>query len=567
MPINTAQELDTLKAADITLLADLQKKNSLSKPVFSKKTGLYFNNDAVANLAKNQYGSGDLQALETLLQNEGALRIPVGIGSLQAPDDTTEPVIYVAATEVNDTMPNHGDMSSMIYLRDHIQAARAFMALFCLNPGRYATEGDMAKRLLISALDLISTPAQLARFKSVIAHGTQVGQADWPHISIHFSDMNAVGPNGWRNIQDSFQMLGHLTLDALERGFIDPANLTKRHKTFLSSIAPLLESVGFPNYENSGSWEEIVAVRTSVMAIEVAFLEKARIALGTNYGNLLIPENSNHPHTLQHITTLLDKGLTELGRRLPYESPDYPAASIKYRQADIALAYVLMYDLPKLLAARGVTIGKDAQQLTATQIETLILDQLHTLDDPLTGGVVRYKDDSYQRVNFHTNEVRQTIRSIKNRVQKEAEREAREIDLDEKQRLRGELTPQGREAAWTHPLGQLASWAARRSLESEREGNKNETKRYEMLATAYFNRHLAAITGKSQWYATLNTHDLYELRPVPVFRFPECLISYQAKDRAVFTVPSPHTPLNWSTAMALESLGFLQQLATRRKVA
>jgi hypothetical protein len=191
--------------------------------------------------------------------------------------------------------------------------------------------------------------------------------------------------------------------------------------------------------------------------------------------------------------------------------------------------------------------------MTQTEIETLILHQLATLDDRVTGGVIRYRDDSYQRVNFHTNSMQLIVRAIKRRTAA-----GEEPSLDEKQRLRGALMPQGREAAWLHPLGQLSAWAARRSLETA----GGESVRYQRLSRGYLERLLTLRTTDGMWCTAVGSDALYHIQPVSADRLPECYITYRLGDREIVT-PSPHTPLNWSAATTKEAIGLLVMASDR----
>ena len=556
-------DLPTVQAEDESLLAELEAKNSDNPRVYSEETGLWFANPDLSAFAKADYTPAELAALESRLTEEGTLSIPTISGLSVHINGKVEPVTIVAATEINADTPNHGEMASMLYLRDHIQAASALMALYLQDPEKYASEGDEARTLLFSALHLISTPAQLARFEAVIDQGEAVGQADWPHISLHFGDMEGKNPNGWRNKQDSFQMLGFLALDAIEKGFITADSLSPSHKKFLASIVPFLDSVGFPNYKSSGSWEENEAARTSVMAVETALLHKILSMSEREDMTFLAGRHQGTTEGFAEAAERLYKaGLKEVGERLPYESPDYPEETIKHRKADAALTYVLMYDLPKLLAEEGIPIGKEQVRLGIREIEDLVLEELSHLDDPLTNGMYRYENDSYQRVNFHTNEVQLIIRAIKRFVKAEADERDGEIDLDMKQSLRNELTPPGRPAAWTHPLGQLSAWAARRGNESRDEGRLQDAGEYHRLANRYLNRVLSLITGPKQYHAVLGAEGSYEIRHVQPYRLPECYVTYELPSGTIIDVPSPHTPLNWSSAMARQTIGLLQATST-----
>lgn len=563
IPSPTDEEAKKLHAADQQLLEELYRKNRVSTGYTSKINRLRFSNKTLAAAADDRYTKAGIEKIEVLLNAQKTLDIPVIDGFTVSIDGVLRPVTIVAATEITSNTPNHGEMSSMLYLRDHIQTARALIELNLRNPRQYREEGRLGKVLLMSALHLMSTSSQLARFDDVIKRGQAAGQEDWPHISLWFDDIEGVKPNGWRNMQDTFQMLAHLTLDAIDRGFLDVTDLAKSHKKFLGSVVPLFEAVKFPLYENSGSWEEVPAHRTSVMAIETALLHKIKTLTEKNdslsflqdyytAASPSLPVSTSHSFATT-VDTLLDAGLQEISHRLPDESAEYNPDSTKYRSADAALAYILMYNLPQLLEEKG--IGEAAKPMSRLAIENLILKQLATLDDPITGGMYRYNNDSYQRVNFHTGRVKSTISAIKRKVQEDAQLSNGVIDLDKKQALRNELTPKGRIAAWTHPLGQLSAWAAERSLEED----GVTADHYRHLSTDFLNRMLSTVTGENQWHAVLGNDNLYHVQQVPAFRLPECLITYQSdqKDEPLI-VPSPHTPLNWSSVMLKQAIGLLR---------
>ncbi|UGQ12264.1 hypothetical protein LO772_01225 [Yinghuangia sp. ASG 101] len=495
---------------------------------------------------------GQLRAVEALLAARGTLDIPVVEAGSVRIDGAERRVRVVAATDITaDPAVRHGEMSTMFYLRDHVQVASALMELFLRDPVRHATEGDTARALILSALHLMSTPAQLARFAAVIAHG-DTGQEEWPHISLWFDDLAGEKPNGWRNKQDSFQMLAFLVLDAIDRGFLATDELLGAHRQFLRSVVPFLRAVGFPRYESSGSWEEITARRTSVTAVETALLARINDLTADGRTDFL----ADGPDFTARVAAMIEAGLREVGRRIPFESPDYTPGSVRHRRADAAVAYVLMYGLPELLARHAIPVGDPARPMTAREIEAVVLDELRTLDDPATGGMLRYTGDSYQRVNFHTYEVRETIRAIKSRVAADAEVHGGEIDLDRKQEMRDRLTPRGREAAWLHPLGHLATWAALRSLHTRRT-DPEQARQYREFAMRQLNRMLGGVTGDDAWHAVLHEDGDYHVRRVPPHRVPECLVTYRDDRGRELIVPSPHTPLNWGAATLRSAVGLL----------
>ncbi|HEX6462573.1 MAG TPA: hypothetical protein VFZ58_04915 [Candidatus Saccharimonadales bacterium] len=551
-----------LQPHDEALILQLEAMNEQKKRYHSIETGLYFNTPELAGLVRKQYDTDSLAQLEEHLMSCGTLQLPVIEGHTVTVDGIDHKVTLLAATETDADGVNHGDMSAMIYLRDQIQAASAMMKLYLLDQARYNEQGSLGKKLLISSLHLLSTPDQLQRFKNVIALGQKAGQADWPHISLPFSDLEARRPNGWRNKQDTVQMLAYTTLEAIEQGFISEDDLAAAHKQMLGAIVPFLTAVGFPRYENSGSWEEVTAVRTSVMAIETALLDKLQtlaqtpglefLETGYNQAGPQLKMGRNFP---QAVAAMVMNGLTELGRRLPFESPEYPQGSVKYREADAALAYVLRYNVPQLLAQHNIPMAHgQGQPMTVHAIEAMVLERILKLQDPKTRGIMRYEGDSYQRTNFHTNAVRALIEAIKRKVKAEAVVSGGEIDLDEKQRLRNTLTPQGQSPAWTHPLSQTASPIASRCIEEYQAGNSTAGESYEAISTCLLNDALTTITGENDWNAALDKSGSYRLKPVPQHKLPECHITYAINEKT-FTVPSPHTPLNWSTALLWETIG------------
>lgn len=565
---NTDTEQDSaaeLRAQDTELLENLMAANAQSGEFNSPVVGIRFANETLAAIAQPDYSTEQLVMLETHLEDMQTLSIPLVTGHAITIDGTEHPVSLLGATELADDGTNHGEMSKMFYLRDHIQTARALMELYLQDPERYQKEGELGRHMLFSVMHCMSTPAQLGRFEHVIAAGPAAGQEDWPHISLWFDDLHGEGPNGWRNKQDTFQMLTHLALDALDRGFIEASDLSSSHKQFLGSVVPLLTAVGFPNYETSGSWEEVAAGRTSVLAVETAIMHKISVmaAAGKNVDFLAEAYEQSGVQTdtgrtfHDQVEHMLDQGLHEVGRRLPFESPDYDEDSVKYREGDAALAYVLMYGLPQILAAKNIPIGKDQEIMTEYQIEDLVLAEIESLIDPETHAVLRYKGDSYQRNNFHTGAVQETVEAIKVRVKSEAAESGGEVNLEDKQMLRNLLTPQGREACWVHPLGQLSSWAAGRHLEALQEGDTQGAQRYRQISLRYFNYNLSNVTGDNQWNTARDASGAYQLHAIKPYRVPECFITYQTADGETCTVASPHTPLNWGSVMLKLSIGLL----------
>jgi hypothetical protein len=553
----TAAEFELSFAEDDRqLLSDLRFRVEQQQSGYDVATQTMRPAPEIAADMRERYSVPELRQLKSTLQERGTFDIPMTTGVITV-DGEKRQLPLVAAT---DTETSHGDMSSMLYLRDHIQTARSYLELNRHAPDQHREQGALGKQLLMGALDLMSTPRQLERFAQVIAKGEEAGQEDWPHISLLFRDLMGEDPNGWRNIQDSFQMLAHLALDSLECGELVVSDLRDSHKQFLSSLVPFLAAVGYPNYPNSGSWEEFAATRTSVMAVETAMLHKMhRLLTGEQaerFAFLRGDYRGSNAGFNQALHAMLQQGLEEVGSRLPYETPWDDPSGITYREADAALTYVLMYDLPELLAASNIPIGPNQDILSSEAIEKLILDQLARLDDPITGGMVRYHNDSYQRTNFHTRTTQTAITGVKRRVTAQAAITGQQPDLVMKQAMRDQVVEPGREAVWTHPLGQLSAWAARRSLQTSQAGNLLAAQHYRNLSTRFLNRQLSLITGSDQYHAVLQSDGSYAVQPVPDFKLPECYITYR-DGQGEYIVASPHTPLNWATASLYESVGLL----------
>lgn len=526
--------------------------------------GHLFHNRDVASLARTIYTIDDLIQLESALQNHGTLDLPIISNYSVALRESRRQVSLLPATKPGTT---HGDMSNMVYLRDQIQTADILLRLAQYNPKQHKNEGTTGKQLLISSLDLLSTPAQLNRFAKCIdryANGKDCTQDDWPQISLQFDDLDAVKSNNWRNIQDNIQMLVHATLLALENGQIQSADLLPSHKQALCAIIVLIISAGSPLYENSGSWEEIAARRTSVMAIETAVFSKLfDLRLGADGRRYAFFASEYQKYRRQYpeffaadldelLMSKTIEGLTAISERLPFESPKYSKNTIKFRTADSTLVYILRYHIPELLVRYGIDVMAINQPLSGhdreEQIEDLILDQLQTLADPKGYGMFRYHNDSYQRVNWGTDGTQTVVKNIKRFVTEQAATNRQPINYDLKQSLRHQLTPKGRQAAWSLGQAHIAFWAADRYRQHMQLAQPDRAARYQTIGTNNLNAVLSHITGDQQFTSTANKKGAYQLTPVDSWRLPECYVTYQADDEQTI-VPSAHTPLYWSVAL------------------
>lgn len=541
-----------------------------------QKDGNLFHNSELAQLYQPRYTTSDIEHLTSVLIKHGTIEPQFINDQSVYLDEKSRPLCLLPATAPR---TYHGDMSNILYLRDQIQTAELFLKLQALDPQAYKQEGQTGKRLLLSALHLMSTPSQLARLKTCIdryATGATCGQADWPQISLAYASLDGVNANGWRNIQDTMQMLGYTTLIALEQRQLQADDLLASHKQFLGGLVPLIVSAGFPLYENSGTWEEVAARRTSVMSIETAFLSKlfdVRLSLHRRNYAFFASEyqiyRRRYPQLFSDdfdelLATKVQEGLQTISERLPFESPGYERQSIKYRTSDAALVYVLRYHIPELLVRFGISVSGIgdplAGHLREEQIENLVLAQIDTLRDREGYGIFRYHDDSYQRVNWGTDEVQMVVRDIKRFIAESATSQRAPADYDLKQLIRHQLTPKGRQAAWSLAGAHLAMWAAERFLQQQKLGQTSRAEHYNKIATRNLNQTLSLVTGDSQWASALSAHGTHQLQSVPSWQLPECYVTYKAGDRQAI-VPSAHTPLNWTSSLLRSTLGHMHAAA------
>ena len=390
-----------------------------------------------------------------------------------------------------------------------------------------ATWFEQGKALLLSALSVMSSCRQLERFESLIS-----GESDrtdphaWPHIFLHLEEnLTAEREEAWMHKQDAWQMTCYYVLDAIERGWITREELTAKQRKLLELVVPFLRAVDYSRCENGGSWEEIAAVRASVISWEVALLEKLASAqwLDVDRGE---------------IQDLLSEGRDQLARSLPYESGQYPADDVRYRKADATLLYAVMVDVLEHL---GKVCAKQKRDHTLEVIGVV---------ESLVGkhGVRRYRGDSYQGLSYYTNAISQRLSAL-------YESPSGDSSGEEQFRRRGELVPSGHEAQWTHVIWQL-SWTYGRLYVECGE------KRFREKQEEYFHKGLSLFTGYDEVSLRLE-NGVSEVFSLPAFRLPECYNSEIYQDE-VFVYPSLHTPLYWSIAEAICAFAQMEETRSRR---
>ena len=195
----------------------------------------------------------------------------------------------------------------------------------------------LGKALIISALSFMSTVSQLNRFEAVVRSRSWRFKADpmnWPYIFAAVKgNLNTTKREGWAHKQDAWQILAWYLLVGVERGEISVKELTAKHRKFLGLIVPFLISIDFRRMENSGSWEEIPAVRSSVRAwehrlmVKIAELSEKRdfsfLARGFAAMRRYLPA-PYRKRSLSEAVVLAEGGvLAAMVRDLPFESPNY----------------------------------------------------------------------------------------------------------------------------------------------------------------------------------------------------------------------------------------------------
>jgi len=403
----------------------------------------------------------------------------------------------------------------------------------------------------------MSSNAQLGRFKAMIRSKSAAYRQDplhWPYIFADIeTNLSCQRREGWAHKQDAWQILALHVLDALESKRISREVITKKHREFLSLIIPFLAKVECWRCENSGSWEEIPAVRSSVRAwehrlivrlgelssrVEYRFLEETY----TNTRRYLSP--AFRRVSLRQAVGILDRKLSAaMLRDLPFESPRYPHRDPRYRERDAALFYLLELEYPRFLAERAKKTSAWAERLEST-----LLSQMLSLQDRASGGIYRYDNDTYQREGYFSNVTVAKLNEMYGGPSADASSNFTGREL---------ILPVGRKAAWTHFIWQLCWWSAWRF---KRSGEK----KYLALHERFFRTGLGLVTGVGELTLDVGSDGISRVVRVPAWRMPECYIAERAPDGREIIIPSPHTPLNWATAEMLHAFTLRRELLCQK---
>lgn len=408
------------------------------------------------------------------------------------------------------------------------------------------------RELLLSCLTFISSVAQRKRFQAIVSARSKkfvLNVDNWPRVFTAIADnLTTQRHEGWSHKQDAWQMLAWYVLEALEEGRLADRDLTAKHRFFLGIVVPFLAKVSFWKCENNGSWEEIAAVRTSVRAWEHRLVVRiAELAAKPQYRYLSAGYTRQRRHLgarfrntgLQDAVRVLDREASQaMLKALPFESPMYRQSDARFRRSDAALIYLLELNYVAFLAERA---GRSVAW--AKRMEERLLKGILTLQDDRSGGLYRYKRDTYQRCGFFR------ALTVAKLVQAYG---APSGDASKDISLRNRLVPQGRQAAWTHFAWQLAAWTGERFLATK------EAK-YGMLSAQFFRQGLSLITG-SEGSIDLDVRGRPRVVRIAPWRMPECYIADVSNDGIEIVFPSPHTPLNWAVAEMINAFRVREEI-------
>lgn len=410
-----------------------------------------------------------------------------------------------------------------IWVRDNVWVYEALVR----DPERQAD----ARRLLLALWDYYATPAQVARFRKIIADpALALDQMAMPHIrfngrSPRLDDVMVDGrPETWNHRQIDAHGLFFAALgEAAARGILAPADLTAARFEVLSLYPRFLDRISFDTYEDAGAWEELPRRNTSSIALATRSLQvwKQLLAVKTGparaFGDIFRTRlGKGGEETLaawapSKLAGLIERGLARVKHqlRLGGESPDYDPGDIHFRQADAALL-VLIQPSP----LDGLT---EAEQRSVLQI-------VQTLERP--AGILRYDLDSYQAGNFW----------IRPPAPAAPDQPALTGDTSSDTAFRWRLSQllPNTEAQWF--FDSLCVLARLHLAEHTADPRLRQQDLHR--AAIHLKRALGQITGSAP---------AADGQPVRLWQTPESINTVILAGRKI-CVPSPITPLNWAKA-------------------
>jgi hypothetical protein len=408
---------------------------------------------------------------------------------------------------------------------------------------RLSAIDPLGKEILLSAVTLMSSVSQLGRFIRLIETD------DWalkhrsemqPHIFLHAgSNLNAANFENWGQKQDAWQILAVYVLEAIEKGTIALEELTPKHREFLALAVPFLAAIDFTNDGNFGSWEEVEAIRSSVIAWDTKLAEMiGRVSSRPGFEFLqhvyyrergYLPGEYHDKNLSEACSMLVNQGVQFLDKVLPHECGTYSLDSNLYRSADATLFYLLHAGIPELITA---TLDRPSE--CSRILEREIFDAVISLKDDVTGAIARYQGDTYLRYRWFDPDIQRRLRECNNFIG------------------RDDIVPKGREAMWVHPVWQISAWAGEKYLETK-------DPYYRKIQIEFFQAGLRLITN-IEAQSGLAIPDYLQFN-VQSWRIPENYITDTLSDGSTIIVPGPHAPLFWGVAEARYAMTMMQRVS------
>lgn len=476
-------------------------------------------------------------------------------------------------------------MNCCFWTRDQVEMVKALMEHpYTMPNARYYRE--IAQKLLLSQLTLMSSNAQLRRFGRMIALDSphsplnteqkntyRAARENHPRILFNKGDLDSDCDEGkWSQKQDAWQMLACTTADAIKKSIINGNQLTPAHKKFLASAIPFLKSLDYTTYEDSGSWEEVEARRTSTLAWNISTIQKLH-ELSTRKGFEFI--RSRWEREGVDIEDLKEKGMARMSEVIEKgEATDYPPNDYRYRETDAALIYLLELDIPRKVAlwrqSKGLLIEDDIDSERA-KLEKGLLSKIQTLEDRKSGGIARYQQnmmggtpDCYQGTNFGAPSIQNKLRVLHDTPGNAASTENSAVEHFGRREEYVYMAHGGQKptpAYWAHFNFKLATWAGEQCLDNR--NNPGMWLHYREIQLRYMARGLSMITPEEPM-KTISFDQRHQGITIPPRRIPEAMVTIRGWDDMEHRAFSPHTPLLWGEALARKALATLEM--TNRRV-
>lgn len=464
-------------------------------------------------------------------------------------------------------------MGHQIWIRDLVRISRCMLQSARLNKSSHKNQKE-GLHVLMSALTLMSSESQLKRFQAIIRSSQPSfinEKGNWPSIFISRKDLCSMNPDRWAQKQDALQMLALELIEAIEKKELSIEDLSEKQKEFLGFLIPFLAKIQFWKQPNSGSWEELEAIRTSVVALDSLLISKLSILSKQKEFSFIKKtyqkawesgyfSQERYSYTSEFSKTieiLLEKGTQRLLKKdhsLVLQECQYPLSDPRFRSSDATIIYLLDYPVLDFLAKRQ---NKDSDWIE-TQ-EKRILKSLETLEDSINGGIKRYLLDAYmdgnQESNYFDNKTSYCLtkkvyaKSASSTISGANEAAANQFLLRRKE-VSGNA---GTEANWVHPVAQIASWAGRRYLETK-------NKSYQAIQHKFYRQLIGLITDENEKTISnegpKNTSLVKSIQKACV---PEAYITFPTSKKGTIRCAGSHSPLNWAVAETIRATAYLKE--------